>query len=247
MSVSLEIQGVKSNDALAKEAQMEDEVQNAGQEGDLVVPLPVETVQQSRDVKQTETPEKEVAKAENATKETQSTIRDAEPKQAKVRQQRKRKVVEPTPPAGTPSIDYLKQMQERFDKLEGMLNEYKDIQLRRASETPMQAYGVPSGSTKRRAVEMPRYSNEYEEYDPREHLDKVPLHNNYHPQEFERSRAPPQPPNMDLHQAELYRRRTKDALDKVIYDSESTMRNRKENSVTQTATGEGRGHWYSQW
>lgn len=250
MSVNIEIQGVKSNDDLAKEGQMKTEVQDAAKEGDMIVPLPFETVQPSRDIKETKTPEEKNKQAEKVIEtESQSVIRDAAPKQAKVRQVRKRKVVEPMPPAGTPSIDYLKQMQDRFDKLEGMMHEwYKDIPRVAASETPMQAYGVPSETTKRARREAPNYTNDYQEYDRREHLPAVPMHNSRSAYMHELKQAPRQEPNQDIHQGELYRRRTKDALDNMIYDSESTMANREQNSVTQTQSASGRNsHWHSKW
>ncbi len=255
MSVSLELQGGVTTDDLAKEGQMKTEEQEAAKEMDLVVPLPSETTLPSRDIKE-ESPAVKDKKAEKATEETQSAIREASPKKAKVRQVRKRKNVEPMPKEGTPTPDYLKQLQDQYTKMEDLYKNtyelYQNLNTKQASETPMQSYGIASSSTKRQVREAPNYTNTYQDYDPREDLRRIPLHNNTRSQEFYEREAPRQQPNMDIHQAELYGRRNKQALEAMIYDTDTTMHNRSQNAVSQSgpapsATGGAHGHWYNKW
>jgi hypothetical protein len=256
MSVSLELQGGVTTDDLAKEGQMKTEEQEAAKEMDLVIPLPVETTLPSRDIKDDPAPSVKTSKAEKANEETQSAIREASPKKAKTRQVRKRKNTEPMPKEGTPTPDYLKQLQDQYTKMEDLYRNtyqlYENMNRVQASQTPMQAYGVPSESTKRQVREAPNHTNTYQEYDPREDLKRIPLHNNPRSQEYYERHAPRQQPNIEVHEAELYRRRNKEALEAIVYDTESTMRNRAQNSVSQTGpppshSAGGSGHWYDRW
>lgn len=252
MSGKVQVQGAKSNEEMKAESQMETEVQESAAVMDLVKPLAVEVTPPDRDLKNAEPQSKKIAKAEATNEDTLSAVREAEPAKAKTRQKRVRKNLEPTPPQGNMTPDYLKEMQTRFDKMEEMHKQTHELmgalQKVYASQTPLQQNGVIPRSQKIRRVEAPNYTKNYEDMDEEEDVNEIPLHNtssstyrggrggHYRP-------APPerQAPNVDTHDVDLYTRRNKEALRNLTYDTTSTMGNRLQSSESQRKEAS----WYS--
>jgi len=242
MSNRVEIQGATSQQEMSAKAQMTAEVEESAKEMDMIKPLPVETTIPSRDLKEKKSPEAKIKEAKEANDETQSAIREASPVKAKKRQVRKRKNTEPTPPEGTPSVDYLKIMQERFDRME----EYSRVTSDRladlykvyASETGLQQNGViPQG--KRLRKEGPNDNSSFVEMDSGDNPRRIPMRSNT--QQAPPARRVSNTPAVDTHEVDLYRRRNKDALESMIYDTEETMHNRSNNSTNPTS------HFFNKW
>lgn len=243
MTSKVHIQGAKSDSEMAKETQIKSEVTESAKEMDTPKPLPVEVTIPSRDLKEETSDAEKIQQTKTVLEEESlSAITEAEPKKAKARQVRKRKNTEPMPPAGTPSPDYLKQMQERFDKIEELQRKtyelYSSYPKVLASQTPLQQNGVVAGQ-KRMRTEYPKYSGTYVEQDPDEEVEQIPLHNRnrgYAPERISRE-------VVDQHEVDLYRRRNKEALESMRYDTESTLNNRRQSSQVESKTA----HWYSAW
>lgn len=248
MSSNVQVSGAKSTEEMKAEAQRDTEVQESAKVMDLVKPLPVEVTPPDRDLKEAEPQAAKIEKAEESNTETQSAIREAEPAKAKVRQKRVRKNLEPTPPAGTPSPDYLKEMQTRFDKIEALHKRTHDLfgamQKFYASETPMQQYGVPSRPQKIQRKEVPNYTNNFEDMDQEEHVREIPMHSGYANSKMRSNQPPPQQrmtPVVDDHEVNLYNRRNKQAMDHMMYDTPTTNANRQQTSESQR----GSSSWYA--
>lgn len=241
----VDIQGAVSKQELAKTAEKAADLQQTATEMSLPKPLPVDVGVPSRDIKEKESVEEKIEETKKVLEEDSlSAVSQAEPEKAKKRQTRKRKNVEPQPPAGNFTPDYLKIMEDRFSKLEEMHKAthdlYKGLETVLASQTPLQANGVIPANKKIR-YEMPARTNDMVDFDASDHVDNIPLHN--------RPRSPPparrtySEPVVNQRDVDLYRRRNKEALDAMIYDTDETMRNRNNNTTAPRSSD----HWYSRW
>lgn len=247
MSSNVQVSGAKSTEEMKAEAQRDTEVQESAKLMDLVKPLPVEVTPPDRDLKKQESQVTKIEKAEEANQETQSAIREAEPAKAKVRQKRVRKNLEPTPPAGTPAPDYLKEMQDRFDKIEAMHRQTHDLfgamHKFYASQTPLQQNGVVPRPQKIQRKEAPNYTNNFEDMDQAEDVSEIPLHSGYN---NSRARQAPshytqKEPVVNNRELDLYNRRNKQAMDHMMYDTPMTNANRQRSSESQS----GASKWYA--
>jgi hypothetical protein len=245
MSSNVQVSGAKSTEEMKSEAQRETEVQESAKVMDFVKPLPVEVTPPDRDLKNSESQTSKIEKAEDANTESQSSIREAEPPKAKVRQKRVRKNLEPTPPAGTPSPDYLKEMQSRFDKIEAMHRQTHDLfgamQKFYASQTPLQQNGVVPRPQKIQRKEAPNYTNNYEDMDQAEDVPEIPLHSSYNGKARQQPIYRKEQPIIDDHEVNLYNRRNKQAMEHMMYDTPTTNINRQKSSETQRGTAS----WHS--
>lgn len=237
MSGKVDIQGAVSEQEMSSKAQIKSEVEVSAQEMDMIKPIPVETTMPSRDIKESKIESEKIKEAKEANEETLSAIRQAEPEKAKKRQVRKRKNVEPTPPAGTPSIDYLQVMQDRFDRMEKMQQEVmSNLQKVYASETSLQQSGI-SANGKRMRMEGPNHNQSFVDMNSGDHPKKIPISYREPPMQ------PRQQPVSDTHEIDLYRRRNKEALDSMMYDTEETMYNRGASNPSNPQ----KTHYFNRW
>ena len=249
MTTEVRTEGAKSDNELLKEAQNKSEVRDRGAELDMVVPIPVELPEESRDIPATKITEDKLEKAEEANQQSTSATKEATPVNAKKRQTRKRKNVEPTPPSGTPTPDYILDIVSKLNSMdEEMKRQYEvfnNLQIKLAKTSTATEFG----ESNTREAQRPRYveptwrEETYVPVDNRSSKAPVPLHSTpYAPsrERVNRISYGNRGPVVNEHEAELFARRNDEALKMLVYDTRETQQAKEMSNPTKS-------HWFTSW